>query len=454
MANKNLLTYNATVSQVEQTYFAPVSSLVGTQIPISTLYCFLSRVVPWENEENPPQPAQDQQSIKSVFRNMFVAKLINSSNISPVTQRIDWVLGDVYDYYEDNVDMFAVDNAKNFVKRFYIRNRYDQVFKCLWNNNGAEASDEPFFQPGSYGTNNIYKGTDGYKWKYMYTIDVGSKTKFMDSDWMPIPIGENTPNPTQSAAGFGDVEVINVINGGSGYDPANAVVTVIVTGDGIGATGTAVVNDGSITDIVVNTPGTDYTYANVSIISDLGSNASFISPVSPVGGHAFDPMSELGCSHVMVTVEFNAGEGGKIPTEIDFRQIGLLVNPTALSTYPLPANAAIYKTTTDVVVAPGFGVYSEDEVVYQGTSLENATFTATVLDFDASSNVIKLINTVGDYTVNAPIFGNSSLTARTVLNVSTPDFILFSGYLTYIENRSSVQRSYDGIEQFKFVVSY
>lgn len=454
MANKNLLTYNATVAQVEQTYFAPVASLFGTQIPISTMYCFLSRVVPWPNEEDPPQPTQDQQSIKSVFRNMFVAKLINSSNISPVTQRIDWTSGDVYNYYEDNVDMFAVDNAGNLVKRFYIRNKYDQVFKCLWNNNDADATDEPFFQPGSYGTNNIYKGTDGYKWKYMYTIDVGSKTKFMDSSWMPIPVGENTPNPIQTSAGYGDIEVINVVNGGTGYDPSNAAITVVVTGDGLGATGTATVEDGVITDIVVTNTGTDYTYANVSVTSSLGSNASFISPASPIGGHGFDPVDELGCSHVMVTVEFNSSESGIIPTDIDFRQLGLLINPVALSTYPQPANGAIYKTTTDVVVAPGFGVFEEDEVVFQGTSLATATFTATVLSFDPASNVIRLINTVGDYTVNAPIFGNSSLTARTVLSVSTPDFILFSGYLTYIENRASVQRSYDGIEQFKFVIGY
>lgn len=454
MANKNLLTYNAKVSQVEQTYFAPVASLFGTEIPISTMYCFLSRVVPWTDEGEPPQPTQDQQSIKSVFRNMFVAKLINSSNISPVTQRIDWTSGEVYDYYQDNVDMFAVDGAGNLVKRFYIRNKYDQVFKCLWNNNDGVSTDEPFFQPGSYGTNNIYKGTDGYKWKYMYTIDVGSKTKFMDSSWMPIPVGENTPNPTQTTAGFGDIEVINVLNGGSNYDPSNAAITVVITGDGMDATGTATVEDGVITDIIVTNAGSDYTYANVSVTSDLGSDATFLSPASPVGGHAFDPVSELGCSHVMVTVEFNSSESGNIPTEIDFRQIGLLINPVALSTYPQPANAAIYKTTTDFVVAPGFGVFGEDETVYQGNSLEEATFTGTVLSFDPAANVIRLINTVGDYSVNAPIFGNSSLTARTVLSVSTPDFILFSGYLTYIENRASVQRSFDGIEQFKFVVGY
>ena len=454
MANKNLLTYNSKVSQVEQMYFAPVSALVGTETPISTVYCFLSRVLPWSNEIDPVQPTQDQKAIKSVFKSIFVVKKINSSDISPVTQRIDWISGDTYDYYQDDIDMFEVDSSGLLTKSFYARNRYDQVFKCLWNNNGLPSTDEPFFQPGSYGTNNIYKGTDGYKWKYIYTIDVGTKTKFMDSTWIPVPVGANTPNPIQATAGYGDIEVINVVNGGFGYDPANSVITVSITGDGTSAAATASVEDGVITDIIVSNPGSNYTFANVTVSSAVGSNSSFIAPISPIGGHAFDPVSELGCSHVMITTEFNGSENGIIPTDIDYRQVGLLVNPSALSTYPNPANGAIYKTTTDFVVAPGFGVYNLDETVYQGDSVETASFTGTVLSFDAASNIIKLINTTGTYTLNAPVFGNSSQTARTLLSVSLPDFITFSGYMSYIENRESVQRSYDGIEQFKFVLGY
>ncbi len=454
MANKNLLTYNAKVSQVEQDYFAPVASVTGTTTPVSTLYCFLSRVLPWQTESNPVQPTQDQKSIKDIYKNIFVVKKVNSSGISPVIERIDWVEGDTYDYYQDDIDMFQVDGSGSLIKRFYIRNKYDQVFKCLWNNNQQASMDEPFFQPGSYGANNIYKGSDGYKWKYMYTIDVGSKTKFMDSSWMPVPIKKTAPSPKDTLAGYGDIEVINVVNGGSGYDPANAAISVIITGDGVSATGSAEVTSGEITDIIVNNPGSNYTYANVSVVSTLGSGASFIAPISPISGHGYDSVSELGCFHTMVTVEFNGGENGNIPVDIDFRQVGLIVNPTALSTSPNPANGAIYKTTTDIVVAPGFGSYDLDETVYQGTSVENASFTGTVLSFDPASNVIKLINTVGTYTVNSPIFGNSSLTARTVLSVSTPDFIVFSGFLTYVENRESVQRSFDGIEQFKFVLGY
>jgi hypothetical protein len=350
--------------------------------------------------------------------------------------------------------MFELDNNGYLVYNFYVRNKYDQVFKCLWNNNRGVTTDEPFFQPGSYGTNNIYTGSDGYKWKFMYTIDVGRKTKFMDSLWMPVPVIKTTPSPNGLAAGYGDVEVINVISTGSGYDPANVELKVVITGDGTGANATAKVVNNQITDILVFNQGTNYTYANVSVTSAIGSGATFNAPISPVGGHGYDSVSELGCSRTMVTVEFNGDEGGIIPTDIDYRQVGLLVNPSALSTAPNPANGTIYKTSTDIIVAPGFGIYGLDEIVYQGNSLETATFTGTVLTFDEAPNVIRLINTTGTIRNNAPITGNNTKTERTVLGSSTPDFITFSGFLTYVENRESVQRSFDGIEQFKFVLKY
>ena len=455
MANKNLLTYNAKVTQVEQVYYSPVAVLpppFGTAI--STTYCILSHIVPWADDNNPPQPSQDQKNIKSVFKSMFVAKQIYSNDISPVIERIDWTSGTSYEYYKDDVDMFELDGAGLLVFKFYVRNKYDQIFKCLWNNQGGLSTQEPFFQPGSYGTNNIYVGSDGYKWKYMYTIDAGLKRKCMDSTWIPVPVGANTPNPIQSSAGYGDIEVINMVNTGSGYDPANSTITVTITGDGSSAAGTAEVSNGAITNIVVTNTGANYTYANVSVTSSSGSGASAIAPISPVGGHGFDPVSELGCGHVLFTCEFNGSESGNIPVDIDYRQVGLLINPVALSSYPYPADKPIYKTTTDFVVAPGFGAYTADEVIYQGNSLATATFSASVLSFNSASNLIYLINTVGTPILNAPVYSVSSGTTRTLLSFQTSDFQPFSGYLAYIQNRSGIQRSSDGIEQFRFVLGY
>jgi len=288
----------------------------------------------------------------------------------------------------------------------------------------------------------------------MYTVSSGLKIQFMDSSWIPVPVGANTPNPLLTNAGSGDIEVINVTNGGSGYDPANAIITVTVTGDGSGASGTAEVTDGVITDIVVTSSGSNYSYANVMITSSLGSNATAIASASPVGGHSYDPISELGCTNLMVSVEFNGSEGGYIPTDVIYHQLGILVDPTTTQLSPYPANGTIYSTSTKLVVAPGFGSYLSDETVFQGTSLEAATFTATVLSFDVGNNVVSVINTNGTPTLNGPLFAASSGTTRTLLNYSPPNFTLFSGYMSFIENRSAIQRSTDGIEQFKIVLGY
>ena len=133
--------------------------------------------------------------------------------------------------------------------------------------------------------------------------------------------------------------------------------------------------------------------------------------------------------------------------------MGIVINPTTLQTNPAPANGSIYKTTTDLIVAPGFGVYVNDEIVYQG-DINNPTFTGTVLSFDVASNVLKLINTTGTLTNNASIYGKVSVTTRTLLTYSVPNFQIFSGYMSYIENRSGITRSADGIEQFKFCLLY
>jgi hypothetical protein len=469
MSNKNLVTYGAKVSQVEQAYYAPISVIENSTQLVGTLYCFLSQVDPWPDENNPTAPTQDQAYIKNVFNNMFVAKQINSSDISPVTQRIDWTAGTVYDYYQDTIDMFQVGPDGLFVLHFYVKNRYDQVFKCLWNNNGGPSQYEPYFQPGNYGTNNIFQGAgDGYKWKYMYTIDTGSKQKFLDNDWMPIPVGQNTPNPVQTNAGFGDIEVINVISPGSGYDTANSVVTVNITGNGTTAAAHPIIVNGSVTDVVVDNPGTNYSYASASIVSSntaLGSGAVLVAPTSPIGGHGFDPISELGCNRVMLICQFSGGETingiDYVPTDIDYRQAGIVVNPLAYvtngnTTTIQTASEPIYKIATELTVSGGFGQFTSDEIIYQGSSLNNATFVGTVLDHNLTTNVVKVINIQGSFTINAPIYGVSSGTIRTLFSyVQSPQgFIPFSGNIAIIDNRTGVQRSSDGIEIFKFVLGY
>ena len=291
----------------------------------------------------------------------------------------------------------------------------------------------------------------------MYTITTGTKIKYMDDEWMPVPVGNTVPNPLESTKTWGSIDTINVVNGGSGYNESLAPVTVTITGDGLGASANVTITSGSVTDIVVANTGYNYTYANVYISSTQGSGANVVTYTSPIGGHGFNPISELGARHIMITASFNKNESGNLPTDIDFRQIGILSNPYARfgAAYG-QANASIYKTTTDVIVSPGFGAYTPDETVYQSAdgSFENAYFTATVLSFDSTYNTVKLINTNGTPVENTLLIGRSTLTSRVGLQVNTPDFIPYSGYMIYLENREPTQRHPDGSEQFKLVLGY
>jgi len=460
MANKNLLTSYAKVIQSELTYYYPTLTYpLNPDIKLATIYCFLSKAGPWPDDTNPPIPTQDQRSIKNMYKNMFVMKQINSNNITPVIPKVNWASGITYDYYRDDIDMFSVDQNNIPMYNFYVINKYDQVFKCLWNANGNASTVEPYFEPGTYGTNNIFQGSDGYKWKFMFSVDFGLKSTFMDNSWIPLPVGVFAIGAENELVSCGDIEVINVTNGGSGYDPANSQITISITGDGTGATATPVVNtaSGIITDIVVTNIGQNYTYANVTISSAVGSGAVAIAPVSPIGGHGSDPTSELGAVYDMLVCEFNGTENGNIPgnvnDNIQFHQIGLLVNPSDATSNPNPASGEIYPLTTDLVVAPGFGSYLFDEMIYQG-DVNNPTFSATVLHFEYETNVLYLININGTPTINAPVFSTVSGTTRTLLTYSTPNVIPYSGYIYYVENRTGVQRSVDGIEQFKLILSY
>jgi len=479
--NQNLLTYYAPVSQVELEYYIPVAVVpqgpqLSQAIPVGSLYAFLGQEDSWpviNGIETPSTPQQTTAYLKKVFKNMFALKNVGSNNLCPVIQRINWTANTVYTAYSDNLNLQEKDENGLLIYQYYVKNRYDQVFKCLWNNNGGPSTYEPYFEPGSYGTNNIYQNEDLYKWKYMYTIDSGAKRSFMDSIWMPVFISANTPQPYGTSAGAGSIDVINVTNGGSGYDAINQYITVQIVGDGTGANGAitpAQIVNNQIVDIVVpqGQAGQNYTQANVVITSYTSSNQKYLAPItsqataiaptSPVGGHGYDPISELGCNHLMFSVEFNADEGGVLPTDgVVYRQVGLLTDPLVLGANgPTFANNSVYNTATQVLCASGLGSFVSDEIVnqYDTSTPPNLLFSGTVLSFNTSTNLLQLINTYGSFVVGQSITGATSGCSRTVFTVTEPAIIPFSGLISYIENRQGVQRSEDGIEQLRFVLGY
>ena len=443
MASVNsLLTTYAALSQIDNSYLNAGSS-----------YIFLGKTDAWDDESNAPVPSQSPAYIKQIFKNIFAIKRLSASNIAAVVPRIDWTSGTVYNQYSDQVNNFTTTNGV-VTNNFYVRNSYDQIFKCLFNNNGVASTIEPYIAPGNTNTSRAFNTTDGYKWIYVTTIDKGLKQKFFDDNWMPVSIAQIAPR-SNTTYGFGSVDAINVINTGSGYANGFSTTTVTITGDGTGATALANVSNNIVTDIIITNSGNNYTYANVTVTpvtSFGGSGANAVVVLSPIAGNNYDPASELGCNHLMYSVEFNGSEGGNIPTDVQFRQVGLL-NYCVLKDGSTPSTTT-YNTSDLATVSFGIGAYQSGEKVYQGISLTNSSYSATVCSFDSGNNILSLINTVGTPVLGTAINGNTSGAARVLLNYTKPTFDVGSGYMSYIENRVPIQRSPTDNEQVRIIIGY
>lgn len=197
-------------------------SVTSTEEDAAVYYIVLGNVLPYPNDPTPINPEDNEQYLNyEVHRQFIGGKKITSGDISHVTNRYDWVSGTVYSMYRDtDEDMYD--------RPFYVLTDEYNVYKCLYNNKGAASTVKPTgFSSISFTT------SDGYTWKYMYTISLGESTKFLTSSHMPVRVsvpGETGVESTrqlaiQSAAVNGSIEIVETVNPGSGYSyVANGVV--------------------------------------------------------------------------------------------------------------------------------------------------------------------------------------------------------------------------------------
>lgn len=450
-----------------QQFYSPNLILKNTEEDFENLYCFIAKVEPWENELSPPTPSNSDFYLKQLYKNIIAMKKINSNDISGVIERIDWESGVTYYQYDCTEDMVTLDSNGKLQKKFYVRNSYDQVFKCLYNgkttenSGGIPSTDMPIIDFSINSSSDIIITSDGYKWKYLYSIDFGSKIKFFDNNWIPLIIDTNRKSITSSEIKSGEISVINVLNSGNNYvddTGSNITTQITISGDGIGANASAVIVDGKVQSVFMNNKGYNYTFATANIspqISYSGNGAILQTSVSPIGGHGFNLLSELGCRNVMITTEFNQSEENKIPDIIDYRQIGLITNPVAKVGLTTEfATSYIYSNMYIITVSPGASTYLQDEIVYQGLNLETATFSGVVVTFNVTNNLLYVINTKGSLNNNELIKGSISNNVRVAIDFEQNDLEDFSGNIVYVENRTKIQRSPSGVELFKLTIKY
>lgn len=425
-------------------------SFVGNTAISIVGYVMVGRSLAWDGTDTVPAP-QDTEATRYETASFFLGgKRITGNDVYLVIPRVNWTANVVYTPYDDTSNVLFTSTNSMFV---YVAT--GEVYKCIHNANNAYSTISP---TGNYTTTQGFQTPgDGYVWKYMYKVP--SDSKFLTDAWIPVPTSQ-TPSYFGHANNLASGAISHVVVSvpGNGYGTTNT--TIVITGSGIGANAIANVSAaGNVRSITVDDRGIGYTRQNttVRITSPSGSGANARVIISPYGGHGFNPARELGANTIMLSVKIgdvDATETGHITANNDFRQIGLLMSPhkygenTAVSI----ANADIVVTMVYQLVLTAGSAFTVDEMVYQGTSLANAVFSAYVSDI--FSNAVECIGARGTPRLGYELIGVDSAISRTVVAYVTPDLDVESGDLVYTENRAPVVRSVGQGELIKIALRF
>ena len=193
----------------------------------TVLYAVLGRAEAYADEGAVPTPVEtDQDKHYELWRQAWAGKKITAGDVSHVVPRHNWATGTVYAMYRDR-------DTNLYGRSFYVITDQNNVYKCLNNNKGATSTIRPIgFSTSAFTT------SDGYHWKYMYTVSLGKADKFMTAAYMPVQNVLSADGTTEgdrqtlvhNAAANGAVEVIETVNVGSGYQQlANGIAESATT---------------------------------------------------------------------------------------------------------------------------------------------------------------------------------------------------------------------------------
>ena len=459
----------------------------------TTYYLFVGRSHSWASDvdaqgntiaegtdASPPTPNDDVASEFYNYDDMLGAKLIASTDVTHCIPRRNWTTGTTYDRYEHNISTSnaAASGATNlFDSSFVVMNSVYAVYKVI-DNDGATAST---VEPTST-SNSIFTTSDGYKWKYMYSLTSAETLNFMSTDFMHV----STDSTVSAAAVDGALDTIEIVAGGSSYNTSSGttITGIPIRGDGSSGVASVVIGSGAIVTATVTTAGTGYTFAYIrsaDIIaatnaggSGSGCNLNVIIP--PKGGHGKDAVKELGGFYVMMNKSLVGIEGtSDIGVTNDFRRIGLLKDPTNFGTTTV-ATASTRRQIFATIFSSVSGTFTADEEINQATT----GAVGKVVEYDATNKILYYYQTrfpdVGtDTNGNLTAFSganaitgqtssasatpntSSSATVNAVVfssGYSNPELAYDSGDMIYVEERSPITRASDQTENIKLIVEF
>ena len=428
-------------------------------------YAAIGRAEDWNDSDVPTVPTNDLASARESRGSLQSIKLIEDA--SYVIPRRVWVANLIYSPFDDN-DVGFPENP------FYVINSNNEVYICLEQGKRQDGTSQlSTVQPTGNTTGTPFRTSDGYTWKFLYSIGALRADKFISSAYMPVRYVASTDSNSpaedlqqeivQNNAVKGQILGYRITNGGSGY---TSNPTVSIVGNGTGATAYAVRAGETIVDVKVKEDssgnagssyfGSGYDYANV-VISGGGGDSCTVRPIiGQPDGMGANPVLDLKANGMMFNSKPDGVENDDFITGDEiFRQVMLLRNPRVDS-----AEGTLLTSTSALAL---------DKIIHDGSGFVKSTVQKSQIQ-GVTSGAVAIINDTNDsdtiwYHQNATtgftpfqtseeiqVVGNTGING-TITSLVNGDFNPYTGDLLYIDNRSAVTRSNDQTEDLKIVIT-
>ena len=262
---------------------------------ISNYYYAYGHAGPWTDELAPEAVSESYEYENETRNEMLLYKQIDANDIAAVIPRINWVAGytfDMYNEYSSSYPAFSGATSLATAEFYCLTDDYN-VYKCLYNNNDSPSSERPI---GTSTTAIVMD--DGYIWKYMYTIPLSVRNKFLTATTMPIVtalsnqfyskgsiVAYNIDNPgAKYPIASYKITGFKIIDGGSGYATAPTITlsnsNIPIASGGVNATVLSVtVSGGQITAVAIDNQGSGYSYAPTVTITGTSSRVAILEPI-------------------------------------------------------------------------------------------------------------------------------------------------------------------------------
>ena len=451
----------------------PIAVASGLIQP-TTVWLFFAKAVQWDNNVV-LDPTDNQQDSYKIYDQIIGLKKIPSSEIRQVIRNNTWVSNTIYDIYRDDYGsvISTGGTTTNYVQglnfeqhlyetNFYVVTSEYKVYKCISNNKNSPSTVEPSSISAA-----PFTLSDGYVWKYMFTINANDFEKFKTDEYIPIPATSVTSNRIPASTNFGG-SIYNVVieSSGTGY-ASNTTYDIVGDGQNGQVRITSVSQSGAITGVSVINPGSGYTYAQINL--GTGTGGSLTPVISPKEGIAVDFGRELGGYRIALHAKL---EKDDFAFGNDFSVVGLLYNPTMTT-----SSSVAIGTKQLLLSSPLSGTLEYNDLPIRVTQHSSGSLaigetpaTGRIVHYEPSNGIIYFtqenevgvgMNSDGKRAVFLPgdtiSIGSDQETAVISSQneaVKTSELVRCSGEIIYIDNRSTISRAEDQTEDFKIILEF